>query len=193
MIADEIHADLEMPGYKNTSIIAVDPDAMAFISATKTFNLAALRHSSALIPNPDKRKLFQDEYDRRGINGLNLFGALAQRTAYNEGAPWLDELLLYLDGSRQFVESFLAERLPMITASRLMGTYLMWLDMRALKLDQDALERFCIQKAGLGLVTGTGFGEEGKGFMRLNLATPRHNVERGMEQLERAMKAEGMC
>ena len=193
LIADEIHADLEMPGYKNTSVIAVDPDSMALISATKTFNLAALRHSSAIIPNPERRKAFQDEYNRRGIDGLNLFGALAQRAAYEEGGPWLDELLEYLDGTRAFVERFLRERLPMIHPSRLMGTYLMWLDMRDLGLEGDALPRFLIDKAGLGMTNGAYFGPEGAGFMRLNIATPRSNVERAMEQLESALKEAGLC
>ncbi|MBR3505084.1 MAG: PatB family C-S lyase [Clostridia bacterium] len=193
VIADEIHADLELPGHKNTSVVAVDPDAMAFIAATKTFNLAALRHSSALIPNPDRRKAFQEEYNRRGVNGLNLMGAVAQRAAYESGGPWLDELLAYLDGTRVLVEKFLAERLPMIGVSPLMGTYLMWLDMRALKLEQDALNRFLTNKAGLGLSDGLYFGEEGRGFMRMNIATPRHNVVRALEQLEAAMKAEGLC
>lgn len=193
LIADEIHADLEMPGYKNTSVISVDPDAMAFISATKTFNLAALRHSSALIPNPDRRKAFQDEMNKRRINGINLFGTLAQRAAYENGAPWLDELLIYLDGTRQFVEKFLAERLPMIHVSRLMGTYLMWLDMRELGFEPDELYRFLIDKAGLGFSEGKGFGPEGAGFMRLNIATPRRNVEKAMEQLEKALKEAGRC
>lgn len=193
VIADEIHADLELPGHKNTSIIAVDPDAMAFIAATKTFNLAALRQSSALIPNPDRRKAFQDEYHRRGINGLNLMGAVAQRAAYEEGGPWLDELLAYLDGTRILVEDFMASRLPMIAVSRLMGTYLMWLDMRALKLDQDALQRLLVDKAGLGFTNGTFFGEEGRGFMRMNIATPRRYVEQALEQLEKTLKAEGLA
>ena len=193
LIADEIHADLELPGFKNTSVTAVNPDAMAFISATKTFNLAALRHSSAIIPNPERRKAFQEEYNRRGINGLNLFGALAQRAAYEEGAPWLDELLEYLDGTRRFVESFLAERLPVIRPSRLMGTYLMWLDMRKLGLEPDDLARFLVEKAGLGMTSGSFFGPEGAGFMRLNIATPRRNVERAMEQLETALKDAGLC
>ena len=193
LIADEIHADLELPGHKNTSVIAVNPDAMAFIAATKTFNLAALRQSSALIPNPDRRKAFQDEMSRRGINGLNLMGAVAQRAAYEGGEPWLNELLTYLDGTRQAVEKYLAERLPMLSVSPLMGTYLMWLDMRALNMEQEALEKFLVEKAGLGLSSGVFFGEEGRGFMRMNIATPRHNVEKALEQLEAALKAEGLC
>ena len=81
----------------------------------------------------------------------------------------------------------------MLRVSPLMGTYLMWLDMRALKLDQDALQKFLVEKAGLGLNSGLFFGEEGRGFMRMNIATPRHNVERALEQLEAAMKAKGLC
>lgn len=188
VIADEIHADLEMPGYKVTPILTVEPDALAFISATKTFNLAALRHSSVLIPNPDRRKAFSENYHKRGINGLNLFGQLAQRVAYNEGEAWLDELLVYLDGNRQVVEKALAERIPQITCSRLEATYLMWLDMSALKMDSKALKAFCIEKARIGFSEGSFFGTEGSTFMRLNLATPRSNVEEAMSRLERAVK-----
>lgn len=186
VISDEIHADLEMPGYKVTPILAVEPNAIQLISATKTFNLAALRHSSVLIPNPDLRARFKAEYSRRGIDGINLFGALAQRTAYNEGEAWLDELLTYIDENRRLVEKAL-EGTP-VTASRLEATYLMWLDMRALNMDQDALTRFMIERARLGLNEGTFFGEEGAGFMRLNLATPRKNIVEAMNRLKAALK-----
>ncbi len=186
VISDEIHADLEMPSYKVTPILAVEPNAIQLISATKTFNLAALRHSSVLIPNPELRVRFKAEYSRRGIDGINLFGALAQRTAYNEGEAWLDELLTYIDENRRLVEKAL-EGTP-VTASRLEATYLMWLDMRALNMDQDALTRFMIERAHLGLNEGTFFGEEGVGFMRLNLATPRKNIVEAMNRLKAALK-----
>ena len=152
VISDEIHADLEMPGHKVTPILSVEPNAIQLVSATKTFNLAALRHSSVLIKNADLRARFKAEYDRRGIDGVNLFGALAQRTAYNAGEPWLDELLNYIDGNRRVVEDALRD--TPIRFSRLEATYLMWLDMRALNMDQPALVRFMIEKARLGLNSG---------------------------------------
>ena len=74
-----------------------------------------------------------------------------------------------------------------------MGTYLMWLDMRELGFEPDELYRFLIDKAGLGFSEGKGFGPEGAGFMRLNIATPRRNVEKAMEQLEKALKEAGRC
>ena len=186
IISDEIHADLEMPGYRVTPILSVEPNAIQLISATKTFNLAALRHSSVLIKNADLRARFKAEYDKRGIDGINLFGALAQRTAYNEGEAWLDELLTYIDGNRRVVENALKDTI--VKCSRLEATYLMWLDMRALGMDQKALMRFVIEKAHLGLNDGTFFGEEGTGFVRLNLATPRKNVVEAMARLTAALK-----
>ena len=191
IVSDEIHADLEMPGYRCTSILSVATNAIALISATKTFNLAALRHSSVIIPDERLRAAFRAEFSRRGINGINLFGMLAQRTAYEKGEAWLDELLAYLDQSRGYVTGFLADHLPMIRASRLEGTYLMWLDMRALGMTQDELMRFMVEKAALGLNSGTDFGPEGQGFMRMNLATPRVHIEQAMSQLESAVRGLG--
>ncbi len=186
VISDEIHADLEMPGYKVTPILSVEPNAIQLISATKTFNLAALRHSSVLIKNADLRARFKAEYDKRGIDGINLFGALAQRTAYSEGEAWLNELLAYIDGNRRVVEEALDG--TVVKYSRLEATYLMWLDMRALNLNQKDLMRFVVEKARLGLNDGTSFGEEGAGFVRLNLATPRKNVVEAMARLTAALK-----
>ena len=186
VISDEIHSDLEMPGYKVTPILSVEPDAIQLISATKTFNLAALRHSSVLIKNPDLRARFKAEYDKRGIDGLNLFGMLAQRVAYTEGEAWLNELLPYIDGNRRVVEEALDS--TDIRYSRLEGTYLMWLDMRALNMEQSALTDFLIHKARLGLNNGMSYGEQCTGFMRLNLATPRKNVTEAMSRLTTALK-----
>ena len=186
IISDEIHADLEMPGYRVTPILSVEPNAIQLISATKTFNLAALRHSSVLIKHADLRARFKAEYDKRGIDGINLFGALAQRTAYSEGEAWLNELLAYIDGNRRVVEEALDG--TVVNYSRLEATYLMWLDMRALNLNQKDLMRFVVEKARLGLNDGTSFGEEGAGCVRLNLATPRKNVVEAMARLTAALK-----
>ncbi len=187
IISDEIHADLTMPEYETTSILAVEKKAVALVSATKTFNLAALKHSSVLIPDEEMMSKFVAEYYQRGINGINLFGSLAQRAAYEGGEEWLDALRQYLAGTRDMVEKFLAEELPQVKCSQLQGTYLMWLDFRSLGLPQDELEKLMIEKAGIGMNSGTDFGTEGAGFMRMNIATPRKNVERALRQLKAAL------
>lgn len=187
IISDEIHADLELPGYKNTSMLNVDPDAIVFVSATKTFNLAALKHSSVLIKNAELREKVKAEFERRGNGGTNMFGRMAQTAAYQGGAQWLDSLLEYLAGTRDEVVKFLAAELPQVTVSELQGTYLMWLDFRWLGLDQKALEKLMIEKAGVGFSSGTDFGAEGAGFMRMNIATPRSNVMKALKQIKEAL------
>lgn len=189
LIVDEIHADLEMPEFKNTCILNVDPDAITFISATKTFNLAALRHSSVLIKNKALRDQFTERMSATGVNGINLFGRIAQTAAYQTGGEWLDALCAYLAGTRDMVVEFLKTQLPQIPCSPLQGTYLMWLDFRALGMKPDTLMEFLVQKAGVGLNSGLDFGEEGAGFMRLNIATPRSNVLRALEQVKAAVDA----
>lgn len=189
IISDDIHADLIMPGYKLTSILKVEPKAIAMISGTKTFNLAGLRHSSVLIPDPELRKKFQEEYNSRNIDGINMFGRIAQTAAYEGGEEWLDALLCYLAGTRDMAEAFLRSELPEIPFARLEGTYLMWLDFRSFGMEQKDLEKWCAEKAGVGFTSGTAFGAEGSGFMRMNIATPRRNVVQALEQLKAAARA----
>ena len=188
IISDEIHADLELPGHKNTSMLNVDPDAIVFVSATKTFNLAALKHSSVLIRNAEIREKVRAEFARRGNGGTNLFGRIAQTAAYQGGEEWLDALLEYLAGTRDEVVKFLKEELPEVQVADLQGTYLMWLDFRYLGLEHQELVKLMIEKAGVGFSSGTDFGELGQGFMRMNIATPRSNVMKAMKQVAAAIK-----
>jgi len=122
------------------------------------------------------------------VEGVNVFGRIAQRAAYEGGEEWLDALLEYLAGTRDMVESFLRAELPEVTCAPLEGTYLMWLDFGYLGMEQDALRRMLIDEAGVGLGSGTDFGEEGKGFMRLNIAMPRRYVERALRQIADCLK-----
>ena len=189
LVCDEIHADFEMPGNHHTSMITLEgaQRAVVCISATKTFNLAGLRNSSILIRDEQVREDMKKQLELDGLAGENLFGMIAQRAAYEQGEEWLNGLIEYLDGNMRYVESFINEHIPEIKLHRPQGTYLMWLDMRALNMKQEDLGRFMVEKAGIGFSGGTGFGEEGTGFMRLNAAIPRRYLVRAMEQLERAL------
>lgn len=189
LVCDEIHADFEMPGNHHTSMITLEgaQRAVVCVSATKTFNLAGLRNSSILIRDEQVREDMKKQLELDGLAGENLFGMIAQRAAYEQGEEWLDGLIEYLDGNMRYVESFIKEHIPEIKLHRPQGTYLMWLDMRALNMKQEDLGRFMVEKAGIGLSGGTGFGEEGAGFMRLNAAIPRRYLVRAMEQMERAL------
>ena len=188
IVSDEIHGDfIYEPHHLNSILSLPHPERRIMLhSATKTFNLAALRHSSLLVPCEEKRALIRAELEKMHAGTPNLFGALAQRVAYEQGDEWLDELLLYLRENRDWLKDALSRRLPQIRMSELQGTYLAWLDFRSTRLDQEMISKKLIQQARLGLSNGLQFGEEGNGFFRMNLATQRRNLEEAVTKLEKA-------
>jgi cystathionine beta-lyase len=113
----------------------------------------------------------------------NTFGALALEAAYNDSEDWLEELKTYLEGNYNLVLEYLEKYLPEVKIPRLEATYLLWMDFRAWGMNQKELKNFMAQKAGLGLNDGNTFGREGRGFMRMNLASPRSVIEEAMQRI----------
>lgn len=183
LITDEIHADIELPGHHHTPILSVDDTAIAFISATKTFNLAGLRCSTMLFGRDEDKKAMQAYLTRIGQGEVNIFGMLAQQAAYEGGAEWLDALLQYIAETDRQVNAFVKAEMPGVGITELQGTYLKWLDFSCLGMDQEALRNFMVHKCGVALTGGDFFTRWGTGFMRVNLATPRANVMRGLKQI----------
>ena len=110
------------------------------------------------------------------------FGVLATIAAYNEGEEWLSQLTAYLWQNYCTMRSYCEEHLPAFPVAKLEGTYLAWMDCRALGLSSEKLERRLIDEAHLWLNAGTMYGTEGEGFMRWNLACPRASVLDGLER-----------
>lgn len=190
IISDEIHCDLVQKPYHHTHIAALDPRfaerTITLIAPSKTFNIAGLSTSAAIIPNAELRQRFEDEMNRIHVDQGNIFGAVALEAAYNHGEEWLDQQMDYVAENRKFVEEYLKEHIPSITTCRSEGTFLMWLDFSRWNMDCETLNRFLIEEAGLGLNEGRLFGEEGCRHMRLNIGAPRATIRRAMEQLLKA-------
>ena len=108
---------------------------------------------------------------------------MALEAAYREGEGWLEAMLKIYEENIAYVRSFLLEHTPKIRPLPVEATYLIWLDCRAMELDDDALKRFFVDEARLALNPGVSFGEAGSGFMRLNAATSRENLEEAMRRL----------
>ncbi|MGI6239597.1 MAG: MalY/PatB family protein [Christensenellales bacterium] len=193
IVVDEIHADFALRSATMTHFIEhADPDRLVVLtSATKTFNLAGLRQSSAIIPNDQLRQKIAEQLEFACAGSPNIFGALAQKTAYEAGGEWLDHLIDYLSDSRDYAERTIAETLPEIKCHHLEGTYLMWLDFRALNMNQASLKRFLYDEARAGLQDGAFFGEQGNGFMRLNIGTQRKNIAQALESIRAAIDKRG--
>lgn len=193
IISDEIHFDIIMPGFQHISMGNLKEKYLnncAICTApTKSFNIAGLQVSNLIIPNREYRDRITVS---RGYYALNSMSYKACELVYNCCEGWLDEMVLYVDKNRQHAERFLAERLPMIKVFQMQGTYLMWLDCRALGMEAEELEKFMQRKAQLFLDEGYIFGESGRGYERVNLACPGWVLEEALLRLERAVKALGL-
>ncbi|MGB9832478.1 MAG: cystathionine beta-lyase, partial [Caldisericum exile] len=124
----------------------------------------------------------------RILSTPNTFGLVAMEAAFRYGDEWLSQLLEYLEENINFLMDFVKKRIPNVKVIRPEGTYLAWLDFRELGLDEHELSEFLRKKAKVGLDDGYIFGESGKGFARLNFATPRVILEEGLRRIEKAVK-----
>jgi len=191
IICDEIHADFALDGEKHTRILSLN-DAEGHImltSATKSFNLAGLRQSSAIIPDAQLREAVQAEINRAHAGTPNIFGAIAQMTAYTHGDEWMDAVVEYVRENRDFAVDFIRTRIPQIKCEAQSGTYLMWLDCRGLGLSHEEVFQKFIHEAGVALNDGLFFGEGGRGFFRFNLATQRSRVQAALENIEKMVRS----
>ena len=188
IVADEIHAAFAFAPHVHTPLLTLTSRAVMLTSATKAFNIAGLRQSSVIVPDGDVRARLAREMHRVNADNPNLFAMVAQRAAYEHGDAWLDGCVDYIRENRDLVYDFIGARLPEIGLKPLEGTYLVWLDMRATGVEHEAMFRRLIDVGGVGLNSGLFFGERGRGFFRLNLATQRKNVQAGLEGIERALR-----
>lgn len=191
IVSDEIHCDLVMPGFRHIPVASVSDRAsrrtVTLVAATKTFNLAGLGGSLAIVQDPELRRRL-DAAQHAVFAGIgNAFAAAASEAAWRSGARWLDELLEYVQGNYRFTLSFLSRRLPAVRAFPLEGTYLAFLDMRAVGLSDDELTNRLQREGGVWLDEGRKFGRGGQGMQRLNLACPRATLSDGLERVARAL------
>ena len=187
VISDEIHCDLVLPGHRHRPFAMLDEqfaqNSITFHAASKTFNLAGLATSTAIIPNDELRKTYNDYVEALEAHLGNIFGKVATQTAMNQGDEWLEQLLEYVQGNIDYVSDFLTNNLPKVKFNKPQATYMMWLDFNEYGIPEEELWHKMTQEAQLGLNRGKEFGQEGSGFFRINLACPRSIVEEAMQRL----------
>jgi len=184
--SDEIHCDLIYPGHPHTPIANLGPEiaqnTITLMAPSKTFNIAGLKCSFAVIQNPELRKKFQEA--RQGlVGGANLLGLTAALAAYRDGQEWLDQLLTYLEANRSHLYEYLQREIPGIKMEKPEGTYLGWLDCRQV-ISLPKPGEFLLKNARLAVNEGCTFGTGGEGFIRLNFGCPRSTLQEGLERLK---------
>ena len=188
LISDEIHADFELGGSKHTCMISLrEHNTVQLISATKSFNLAALRHSAIICKDAGLREKVKAQLTEV-MADVNLFGRLATRLAYEGGEEWLDEMLAYLTEGRDILEQGIRET-GVLIPSHVEGTYLMWVDCRALGRKNDELKEYFIKEVGIIPNDGLFFGACADGFIRLNFATSHANIRKAVALIKEKIHA----
>ena len=197
VVSDDIHADLVYPGVSHTMIGTLETELGEFIrtnvitavAPSKTFNIPGLGLSCLIVPNPQHREALQKVFELLHVSNSNPFSIAAFEAAYNEGDVWLDSLMVYLQENKRLVRDFLAQNVPQIRCADPEGTYLLWLDCSDLQLTDAQLRDFFIKECKVGMNPGIVFGEEGKGFMRMNIGTTRARLSAALESIRVGMAA----
>lgn len=193
VISDEIHCDLALWGHKHIPFASVSEKAaqnsVTFGAPTKTFNLAGIVSSYAIVPNETIRTRFYDWMTANELNSPNMFAPIVTIAAFRHGEPYRQQLLHYIEQNIEFVIDYCKENIPQIKPVRPEASFLIWLDCRDLNLKQEDLIDLFVNKAHLALNEGSMFGHEGEGFMRFNVGSPRAIIEQAMKQLKDAVDA----
>ncbi len=184
LVSDEIHCELVMPGFTFVPMGTVDTDAVVLNSPSKSFNIAGLMMANIICPDPVKRRRLDRAININEVCDVNVFGPVAVKAAYNEGEQWLDELNLYLSRNYHALCNFVAEQMPALRVMPLEGTYLVWVDCKALNIDVDTLCDRLLHEAHVWVNPGTMYGPgSGEGYVRINIACPHSQLLEGLSRM----------
>lgn len=191
VISDEIHSDMALWDNRHIPFASVSPEATAcsitFGAPSKTFNIAGIVSSYAIVPDAGLRERFYGWLQANELNEPTIFSPIATVAAFTQGDEWRRAMLSYVQDNIDYVIDYCREHLPAIRPLRPQASFLVWLDCRSLGLDHDALIDLFVNKARLALNDGEMFGPGGQGFMRLNVSCPRAILTEALTRLTTAL------
>ncbi|MBS5895843.1 MAG: pyridoxal phosphate-dependent aminotransferase [Prevotella buccae] len=188
VISDEIHCELVMPSHRFTPFAAISDacrdNSVVLNSPTKAFNIAGLQIANIICADPAMRRRIDRAVNINEVCDVNPFGVVALQAAYNESEEWLDSLNHYIWGNYLALKEFIAKELPRLEVTRLEGTYLAWVDIKATGLTSDEAYGKLMKEGRVYVNSGTMYGRRaGEGYLRINLACPRATLLEGMKRM----------
>lgn len=191
VISDEIHMDMTWHGHRHVPWCDVAQNDWAlFTSGSKSFNIPALTGAYGLIGEASSRNGYLSALKGRdGLSSPSIPAVVAHIAAYEQGEAWLDALRDYLQDNMRFIASELNAAFPELNWQPPESTYLAWIDLRPLHIDDKLLQKVLIEQQKVAIMPGYTYGEEGNGFVRLNAGCPRSKLERGVQGLINAIHA----
>ncbi len=188
VISDEIHCELVMPGHRFTPFAAISDacrdNSVVLNSPTKAFNIAGLQIANIICADPAMRRRIDRAVNINEVCDVNPFGVAALQAAYNESEEWLNSLNHYIWGNYLALKEFIAKELPRLEVTRLEGTYLAWVDIKATGLTSDEAYGKLMKEGRVYVNSGTMYGRRaGEGYLRINLACPRATLLEGLKRM----------
>lgn len=191
VVSDEIHCDMTLWDNRHIPFASVSKEAaecsITFGAPSKTFNIAGIVSSYAIVPNEAIRERFFKWLSANELDDPTFFATAATVAAFEHGEEWRKQMLRYVEGNIGFLVDYCSRNIPPIRPLRPQASFLVWLDCRALHMSQEELADLFVKKARLALNSGDMFGKEGTGFMRLNVGCPRATLAKALEQLRAAL------
>lgn len=190
VISDEIHMDMvwdEQPHIPWSNVARGDWALLT--SGSKSFNIPALTGAYGIIENSESRETYLSALKGRdGLSSPFVLALTAHIAAYQQGAAWLDALRVYLKDNLRYIANTMNAAFPELNWQPPQSTYLAWLDLRPLNIDDNALKKVLIGQEKVAIMPGYTYGEEGRGFVRLNAGCPRSKLEKGVAGLINAIR-----
>ena len=187
IIVDEIHNEIVYDGYKYIPFASLSEEFLMHsatcVSPSKSFNMAGLQISNIFAADPEIRAKIDKSINVNEVCDVNPFGVVALIAAYNEGEQWLKELIQYLHNNYLYVKEFFEKNLPQFPVITLEGTYLVWIDCKCLGMKSAEIAEKLLKEEKLKLSPGTLYGDDGEGFIRLNIACPKSTLIKGVEKI----------
>lgn len=185
VISDEIHMDMVWGEHRHTPWSEVARGKWALLtSGSKSFNIPALTGAYGLIGDEESRNGYLSALKGRdGLSSPAVLALTAHIAAYQQGAPWLDALRHYLEENLSYIARELNGAFPNLNWQPPEATYLAWIDLRPLNVDDQALQKVLIEQQKVAIMPGYTYGKEGNGFVRLNAGCPRRKLEQGVQRL----------
>lgn len=190
IVSDEIHADLALFGNRHTVMASVSDEianrTLTAMAPSKTFNIAGMMNSVVVARNPEILEKYNRELLALHLDSGNIFGHITLKAAYKYGEEWLNELTVYLGNNVDFALDYLRQELPDVQVCRPEGSFLLWLDFNPTGISHEECGERLLKRGKIGLNDGLTFGEEGRGFRRMNIGCPRSVLEDGLKRIRAA-------
>lgn len=188
LFVDEIHGDIMAEGVTFTTALALSETVrerlIVATSLTKTFNVPGVIVSYMIVPNCDIRSKIAESIDRIGMHNPTIFAVAAVEHGYMECEDWYEQMLSYINENEKFTRSYFAEHFPEMEILERQGTYLLWISYEKLGLTEEEFEKWFIERANVSVYMGGVFGEAGRGYIRLNIASPRAMLQEAYDRMD---------